>query len=178
MIKKKMSKDIAKMESKIFFGFTPRQLICVTIGIILEYINIKTLKNEFVGITIAALCFAEGWIKMGPERTPFFKYMLKIGRFSFSQKERVWSTTVTKQELKKMLKEYKESEIMDEILWDFLYSIKFRETLQSGIKINEVLTKDGKIYVKRRSDILSMVCDSIENMQIDEIKRAIDEYSE
>lgn len=176
MIQKKMSGDITQIEPKIFLGFTPKQVAHIVIGVVLEYINIKTLKSEFLGVTIVALCFANGWIKMGADRKPFLKYIFEVGKFSFSQKERVWSTTATKQELKKMLKEYKESEIMNEALWDFLYNIKLRELLQSGIKINEVFTKDGKIYVKRRNDISSMVCDSIKDMQIDEIKKAIDEY--
>ena len=141
MIQKKISGDITKMESKLFFGFTLRQLVCMAIGIVLEYINIKTLKNEFVGVTVVALCFAEGWVKMGAGKKPFLEYMFEIGKFSFSQKERVYGNNpldMTPKEVRSEIKEYAESGIMSEELEIYmtneLYNYK-----QTGLMSKELI---------------------------------------
>lgn len=141
MIQKKISGDITKMQSKIFFGLTPRQLICIAIGVVLEYINIKTLKNEFIGVTIVALCFAEGWVKMGAEKKPFLEYMFEIGKFSFSQKERVYGNNpldMTPKEVRLEIKEYAKSGIMSEELEVYmtheLYNYK-----QTGLMSEELI---------------------------------------
>lgn len=135
MIQKKISGDITKMEGKIFFGFTPRQLICMAIAIVLEYINIKTLKNEFIGVTIVALCFAEGWIKMGADRKPFLKYMFKVGQFSFSQKERYKHLVeLSDKEIRKELKKYKKTGKLDE---EVMLYFEESERIRKKINITE-----------------------------------------
>ena len=141
MIQKKMSGDITQIEPKIFLGFTPKQVAYIVICLVLEYINIKTLKNEFLGVAVVALCFAEGWIKLGADREPFLKYMFKIAKFSFSQKERVYGNNpldMTPKEVRSEIKEYAKSGIMSEELEIYmgyeLYNYK-----QTGLMSEELI---------------------------------------
>lgn len=150
MIQKKINGDITKMEGKIFFGFTPRQLICMAIAIVLEYINIKTLKNEFIGVTIVALCFAEGWIKMGSERKPFFKYILEVGQFSFSQKERYKHLVeLSDKEIRKELKKYKKTGKLDE---EVILYFEESERIRKKINITEPIYAEYLALKEERED--------------------------
>ena len=150
MIQKKMSGDIAKMESKIFFGLTPRQLICIAIGVVLEYINIKTLKNEFIGVTVAALCFANGWIKMGAEKKPFLKYILEVGEFSFSQKERYKHLIeLSDKEIRKELKKYKKTGQLDE---EVALYFEESERIRKKINITEPIYAEYLTLKERREN--------------------------
>ena len=59
MIQKKMSGDITKMESKVFFGFTPRQIVYSVVALIAAmlinkifgFIDFKT--RGFIIMTVA-----------------------------------------------------------------------------------------------------------------------------
>lgn len=141
MIQKKMSGDITQIEPKIFLGFTPKQVAHIVIGLVLEYINIKTLKNEFLGVAIAALCFANGWIKMGADREPFLKYIFGVGKFSFSQKERVYGNNpldMTPKEVRSEIKEYAKSGIMSEELEVYITN-KLYNYKQTGLMSEELI---------------------------------------
>ena len=43
MIQKKMSGDITKMESKILFGYTPRQVVCSIVALAVAFVGIIVL---------------------------------------------------------------------------------------------------------------------------------------
>lgn len=79
-------------------NLTFRQLIYVAIAIVLEIINLKTLKNEFIGVLIAVVCWLGGWVKMGEPPMPFFKWMKICFRFAFSQKERIYANEEIEEE--------------------------------------------------------------------------------
>ena len=134
-IQKKISGDITQIEGKIFLGCTLKQVAHIVIGAVLEYINIKTLKSEFVGVIIAAACFANGWIKMGPMRKPFFKYMFEVGKFSFSQKERYKHLIeLSDRKIRKELKKYKKTGKLDE---EIILYFEESERIRKKINITE-----------------------------------------
>ena len=94
MIQKKMSGDITKIESKILFGFTPRQVVCSVIAFavallinkVFSFINFET--RGFIIMLAATPFLASGWIKV--QGLPFEKHMLILLKYSFSQRERVY----------------------------------------------------------------------------------------
>ncbi len=94
MIQKKMSGDITKIESKIFLGFTPRQVIYSVVAFVIAMIINKVfgfISFEVRGfiIMIAAMpLLACGWIKI--QGLPFEKHMIILIKYSLSQKERVY----------------------------------------------------------------------------------------
>ena len=94
MIQKKMSGDITKMESKVFFGFTPRQMVYSVIAFVLAMLVnkffgfIKFETRGFIIMLVAAPFLACGWIKI--QGLPFEKHMWILFKYSFSQRERVY----------------------------------------------------------------------------------------
>ena len=94
MIPKKMSGDITKIESKILFGFTPRQVVWSVIAFILALLINKIFgfiefeTRGFIIMLVAAPFLACGWIKI--QGLPFEKHMWILFRYSFSQRERVY----------------------------------------------------------------------------------------
>ena len=96
MIQKKMSGDITKMESKILFGFTPRQVVysviafavAMLINKIFGFINFET--RGFIIMLTATPFLACGWIKI--QGLPFEKHMWILFKYSFSQRERVYES--------------------------------------------------------------------------------------
>ena len=94
MIPKKMSGDITKIESKILFGFTPRQVVWSAIALILALLINKIFgfiefeTRGFIIMLVAAPFLACGWIKI--QGLPFEKHMWILFKYSFSQRERVY----------------------------------------------------------------------------------------
>ena len=96
MIQKKMSGDITKMESKILFGYTPRQVVCSIVALavallinkIFGFIEFET--RGFLIMLTAAPFLACGWIKI--QGLPFEKHMWILIKYSFSQRERVYES--------------------------------------------------------------------------------------
>ena len=96
MIQKKMSGDITKMESKILFGYTPRQVVCsivafavaLLINKIFGFIEFET--RGFIIMLTAAPFLACGWIKI--QGLPFEKQMWILINYSFSQRERIYES--------------------------------------------------------------------------------------
>ena len=96
MIPKKMSGDITKIESKILFGFTPRQVVWSVIAFILALLINKIFgfiefeTRGFIIMLVAAPFLACGWIKI--QGLPFEKHMWILFKYSFSQRERVYES--------------------------------------------------------------------------------------
>ena len=94
MIQKKMSGDITKMESKVFFGFTPRQVVYsaiafVAVLLVNKIFGFVNFEKRMPIMTIAAAPFiACGWIKL--QGLPFEKHMWILIKYNLSKKERVW----------------------------------------------------------------------------------------
>ena len=94
MIQKKMSGDITKMESKVFFGLTPRQVVysviafaaAMLINKIFGFIKFET--RGFIIITVALPHLACGWVKI--QGLPFEKHLWILIKYNLSKKERVW----------------------------------------------------------------------------------------
>ncbi len=94
MIQKKMSGDITKMESKVFFGFTPRQVVCSVIAFAVALLINKIFgfiefrDRGFIIMLAAAPFLACGWVKL--QGLPFEKHMWILIKYNLSKKERVW----------------------------------------------------------------------------------------
>ena len=96
MIQKKMSGDITKMESKVFFGFTPRQVAysviafvsALLINKIFGFIDFKT--RGFIMMTVALPLLGCGFVKFNG--LPFEKHLKILIKYSLSPKERVWES--------------------------------------------------------------------------------------
>ena len=96
MIQKKMSGDITKMESKILFGYTPRQVVCSIVAFVVALLINKIFgfiefeTRCFIITLVAAPFLACGWIKI--QGLPFEKHMWILFKYSFSQRERVYES--------------------------------------------------------------------------------------
>ena len=94
MIQKKISGDITKMESKIFLGFTPRQVVCSAIGFgVALIINkifgfVEASDRGFIILLAIAPFLGCGWIKI--QGLPFEKHLWILIKYKLSKKERVW----------------------------------------------------------------------------------------
>ena len=96
MIQKKMSGDITKMESKVFFGFTPRQVTysviafvsALLINKIFGFIDFKT--RGFIMMTVALPLLGCGFVKFNG--LPFEKHLKILIEYNLSPKERVWES--------------------------------------------------------------------------------------
>ena len=94
MIQKKMSGDITKMESKVFFGFTPRQVVCSALAFAVALLINKIFgfiefrDRGFIIMLATAPFLACGWVKL--QGLPFEKHMWILIKYNLSKKERVW----------------------------------------------------------------------------------------
>ena len=96
MIQKKMSGDITKMESKVFFGFTPRQMVYSVIAFVLAMLVnkffgfIKFETRGFIIMTVALPFLGCGWVEVNG--LPFEKHLWILIKYNLSPKERVWES--------------------------------------------------------------------------------------
>ncbi len=94
MIQKKMSGDITKIESKMLFGFTPRQIVCSVVAFVVALLINKIFgfiefeTRGFIIMIVAAPFLASGWIKV--QGLPFEKHMMILIKNAITNKERIY----------------------------------------------------------------------------------------
>lgn len=94
MIQKKMSKDITKMENKLFFGLTPRQIVYSVVALIVAMLVnkifgfIKFETRGFIIMTVGLPLLMCGWVKING--LPFEKHLLILIKYNLSKRERIW----------------------------------------------------------------------------------------
>jgi hypothetical protein len=94
MIQKKMNKDITQMEGRVFFGLTPRQIVCSIIAFAVALLVNKIFgfiefrDRGFIIMVLASPFLACGWIKI--QGLPFEKHLWILIKYNLSKKERVW----------------------------------------------------------------------------------------
>lgn len=94
IIQVKISKDIQQYKSKIFWGFSPRQVISIVIAIVIGLlINFggKFLPQDlrgFLTMAISVPFLLVGWIKV--QGLPFEKYAAIFFRNNFVNRKRVF----------------------------------------------------------------------------------------